>query len=355
MPEEIKTAVTPESNGGTQQTNVPDNLMGLLNDIGLGSSPAASQETAKSTTETNTLPAQNAAAASQSQDGQAAQTLAQNASETTTATPTPPDADKEKINAIERAIASNPQLRAQYLSELYGVSIQAPLPSGQQAGQQLPAGQANQQQQVVNPQAAQQNAFPGFQQQVEVPSDEEFDPYSKSHMLSLIQSALVPYGHYIQSSIQQEEQARQQAAQAQQQAYIQQTEQNIQTLMEKNLPGWKDVYNSPEPTLEQNVLADFSEKAFAQALHDYPREVWTHPKVQADVALKIAPQIKNLATKLGVAFAQPVQADTAKQKAAAREMYVESSNALPATNLTDFDRAAKKGDTLGMIKALGIV
>lgn len=266
----------------------------------------------------------------------------------------PVDSDREKIAALERVIASNPDLRAAYIRQLYGAPEESPpIPEF------IPATESVN---IIPSNTPQLQELPMFPKGAELPEDVKFDPYNKEHMLSLIQQALNPFATYIQQQHQQEVQYQQAMAQQERLQIQKQANDQLHVMLDEQLPGIREMFQKQNPTFEEHVLSDFIHTTFKKAMQGYPKEVWLHPKAHQDVVLKIAPGIKQLAGKLGLAFNPADRDESAKASARdmardmAREMYVESSHVTPARYADrEFDMAHKAGNVSEMIRLSGLI
>lgn len=245
------------------------------------------------------------------------------------------DSLKQKVNELQRVIASDPYLRAQYARAKYGDGTQF------QQEQYQPQYTPEQYAQYQQEQQAQQGL--PFQ-------PDEYDFTSLEHQTALInhllQQQLQPFKQYIES-VQQEEQM-----QLRQQAYqkVQELDAGINDQFEKVLPGYKEWFQ--QDTEESEVLGDIVSIQFEKALNELCPDSrhWHNPKLHADVVSKIAPKIQRLATKLGFQITTP---DNTAVKAKAKETFVEGSNAIPASSGGNaFEKALESGNLAEAMAAL---
>lgn len=250
-------------------------------------------------------------------------------------------------NALLREIAMDPGLTQQYVQQQYQPPVYAPAPA--------PA-------QYQEPQAP------------ELPFDEfSFDPNNPEHHKALITQIAAPLFDQVQQvnqRFQQEEQARQ----AQQmQAVAQQANEKAVAFLDTYVPGFAGIADklSKGETLKAAERAVFNEAVNAesamfngyamqmaqqagipyQQAYDY---VTHNVQIRAQIAQQIGPQIKTYAKEIGL-VSQPTskpQLPPEAQKQMKREMYVESSNAVPAANAGGFEKALESGDAFQMIRAL---
>jgi hypothetical protein len=266
------------------------------------------------------------------------------ASEATVSEPDPKD---QEIELLRRAVAANPQMRHEYEMAKFG---QSSLPQPPQYQQPQPVYQE------PEPQPEPQNDW-------SLPfAPEEYDPADPRHQMQLVQSvvanqvtqALQPALEYIEHLKQQD--AQEQQTQLYQQVNTMETE--IHKQMDSFVPGFSDMYGQEQHTPEQQMVANYAYEVFGNTMKSmYPPTVqngygqavnplWGNPKVQAEVIKQIGPQVKAIASRLGLS--QPTaQAPVNPQMA--REAYVEPSNAVPSVNANAFETAAQHNDLLGML------
>lgn len=258
-----------------------------------------------------------------------------------TTDPTPEDLERqaeERRNALLREIAIDPDLTGQYVQQQY---------------------------QPAPPQTA--AAPPQKEQGVSLPFDEfSFDAGNPAHIQALFDARLNEVGGPMFEKLDFITQQFQQAQQAQQYQQIQQLEQeaNNKTVafLDTYVPGFSGIVEKVSKgerltATERAVLNEAvnAESAYFQA---YQRQGHQHVvydvQARAKIAQQIGPALKEYAKELGL-VAQPsakTPLTPEQQKQMKQEMYVESSNAVPAANAGNFDKAHQSGDTLQMIRAL---
>lgn len=240
----------------------------------------------------------------------------------------------EEIQRLQRIIATDPQKRALYEHEKYGI----PLPQPTQQAEQVQSGE-------LSLEDAFANQFPG----------EDFDPFNMKHQAFLQQMNLKPAFSYIEQ-LQKEEQEleKRQAMEANRQA-VENLNKGVQDLFTKGLPIVGDLLKAESLTDEQAFLIDAMESKFQKALVErFPERpdgshirLWASPEVHKEIVREILPPLKQLAAKLGLAQ----EASKTVNQQVARETYVESSNAVPSTTGNPFDDALAKGDVASALDA----
>jgi len=249
------------------------------------------------------------------------------------------DPVQEELQRLKRIIALDPQKRAQYEAEKYGIQPQAPQPVQEQE-------QTTQKELSLEDEFAQ--AFPG----------EEYDPWSIKHQAFIQKYHLRPAFDYI-SQTQQVEQEHTQRQQAEQNAkQVENLNKGVQEQFAKGLPIVSELLAAESLNDEQQLLLDTMERKFQQALMEAfpPRQdgahlkLWSNPDVHKEIVSQVLPSVKNLAQKLGL-FDPPKPKPPVNQ-AMAREAYVEPSNAVPATTGNPFDEALKKDDYASAFAAI---
>lgn len=250
----------------------------------------------------------------------------------TTEQPTTPEEPSE-VEVLKRVIATHPELRERYVSEKFG--IQYIPPQQQQPQYQQPAQQ---------PQAPQ------------LPFNaEEWDPFNMEQQSALmshqLSQALAPAMQFIQ----QQQQENQMYAAQQQQQVISERETETRKLMDEHIPGFSQLASARDEgkaSMLERALLDTAYQRFTEEMQKgFAPDHWFNPRVQQEVLRQIAPEMKQLADKLGVS-AQTVTATPAPKPPGS---YVEPSAPVPQQSGNAFDAAYKKGDLLGMISTLGKV
>ncbi len=242
---------------------------------------------------------------------------------------TPPERDVE-LERLRRVIAGDPNLSSRYEQEIYreyGQPYQPPQPVQQQA-------QAQPQQTQTEPQ---------------LPFDEAtFDPTNVQHMAALmnyqLSQQLKPFGDYIQQD--QEREQRYQKEQADR--LMMEREVAVHETLDQHVPGYKDVLLSQNPTPEQVALYNTAQALFTQTVRQgYPEGLWLNEKVHKEVAARIAPQLKQVAGRLGLL-------KEAAKAAESKGFHVETSSTVPPAQAGGkrnlFAAAAEKGSLAGMLK-----
>ena len=232
------------------------------------------------------------------------------------------DQERLELMTLERQIAMNPAARQQYEAALGG---QGYIPQPVQPPQQWQAPQ----------------------QQAPIESMNGTDEYTQE-----LQKALFPLIQPLYGYVEEARQAEQRyQAEQRQQVFAQQVQAAdayMLDTLDKVLPGFKDAFSGTGGGLQQEIFQTYVDAAFRQAVNGRAPEMVLHPLVQKDILGKMLPQIKQAAATLGLQFGKPSEkAQTAKQ-----ETYVEPSGAVPTESKSQFDVAYKRGDTLGMAKAL---
>jgi hypothetical protein len=259
---------------------------------------------------------------------------------------------EERRNALLREIAMDPGLTQQY---------------------------AQQQYYPPQPQPQYQQPQPAQEQAPTLPFDEfTFDATNPEHMKALVAQQIQEVGNPLFETVEQLNQHFQQEEQAKQQSKLkdahQQANQKIIEFIDTYVPGFSQITEKvgKGDALSAVERAVFNEAVNAESAYfnayasqlaqqhnvgfnEAYNYVTHNVQMRADIAQKIGPAIKTYAKELGL-VAQPSTAKpkvTPEQKQEMeREMYVESSNAVPAANAGSFEKAHQKGDTLGMIAAL---
>jgi hypothetical protein len=241
--------------------------------------------------------------------------------------------DAERFALLERIVATDPSMRAQYEMERFGVApMQAPMQQPMAYPQQAQPGQPGQ---ALPP--PQQGQIPEFQ--------DGYDPYNPQHTAQLVgailQQSLAPFQEFIHHTQQKDVQYEQQSLLHQ----VNQVETQVDQLVNKQYPGYAE-----DPLLKRVVQEEF-QNYLAQR---YPcpqgqpyNPIWMHPLAHEEALSKIAPQVRQYYARLKGAL--PAQAAT--NTAMAREAYVEGSNAVVSQG-NPFADAEKKGDILGMVTAI---
>lgn len=260
---------------------------------------------------------------------------------TESALATPEDLEKhaeERRNALLREIAIDPDLTGQYVQQQYYQPPQAP----QQEQPQTPQGNT-------------------------LPFDEfSFDANNPEHIQAIFDARLNEIGGPMFETIQRIEQRFQQEEAARQQQQVQELESfaNKKTVefLDTYVPGFSGIVDkvskgerlsaSEKAVLNEAVNAESAYfQAYRQQGHQY---VAYDVQARAKIAQQIGPALKEYAKELGL-VAQPsakTQLTPEQQQQMKQEMYVESSNAVPAANTGTFDKAYQAGDPLQMIRAL---
>jgi len=246
-----------------------------------------------------------------------------------------------ELERLQRVIAADPNLRANYLADKFGHLQPQPIIQQQPVYQQP--------QQPVQQQLHQYQA-PPVQQTPALPfQPEDYDPFNLDHqqavMNMMLQRQLQPFSEFVQS----QQRENQILAQQAQQQRVNGMEANIQEKLNESIPGFNEAFK-PTATFDQKIIKNAAISAFSEAMQAYPQEYWGSDAVHQEVIQKISPQLNTLAQRLGVSA--QASSSSAQKQAMAREMNVVSSNAVPSNQSNPFDTAAKKKDTLGMIAAL---
>lgn len=267
--------------------------------------------------------------------------------EQTTTEPADNEADAEaRRTALLREIAIDPALTNQYIQQTY----------------QAPQQQVQQQTQV--------------DQAPVLPFDEfSFDPANPAHQQAMLDARLNEVGGPLFQKIdvlaqrfEQEDQQRQ--AQQMQQA-MQQTNEKIVDLLDTYVPGLRSLADkmTKNETTSAKERAVWTEAVNAETYHmqviaqqiaqqeNVPFQqaynyVSHNGQLRAQISQQIGPYLQDFAKDIGL-VSQPKSTLTPEQKQQIkRESYVESSSAVPASAAGNFEKAAKKGDSLSMIAAL---
>lgn len=252
-----------------------------------------------------------------------------------------PSKEDDEVAILRRVVASDPNLSARYEYEKFGP---APAPLWQQ-----PQAQQPQQQPVAQKPAEPQD------EPAKLPFDaDDFDPTDLNHQMSLIghvlQQSLKPFSEFIEKQNQQEVQEQQERMNT----HVQQLEDGVRDLMNKDFPGFADFYKKKAVSPAEKAIVRFAHDEFSEVMKRYNPNQWGNPKVHQAVIKEISPNVKALAEKLGV-FASNTEASAkeALKKEKAKESYVESSNAIPTGAGNVFDKAYKAGDIDAMFDAIG--
>lgn len=229
---------------------------------------------------------------------------------------------------------------------------------------------------AINPAATQQYAQQQYQQQYQpqqqqvdqgpiLPFDEfSYDPNNADHQRALIAAQLQEVGGPLfdkLNAITQRFEAEEEAKQVEQfKEVASQANNKTVEFLDTYVPGFGNIAgklgkNEPLTAVERAV---FNEAVNAEsALFEmYEAQGYTdvrwNVQARAHIAQQIGPALQQYAKDLGL-VAQPSKPKLTpeQQKVMKQEMYVESSNAVPA-NASSFDSAHAKGDIDGMIGAL---
>jgi hypothetical protein len=264
----------------------------------------------------------------------------------TPAEPTEPDPVntlKTEVDDLKRIIASDPTLRQQYYQSRYGIAPVAPPQPQQQYSQ-------------PEPQPAPQQTAGGYESLF----PEGYDPYNPEHAAKLLQAQLTPFASFIEEQRQQDAYAQQQQQQTQTQQQVANADKHMVELLDKQVPGYQAIVTMESGrTPEQKDYVALVENTLYRELGTRfpPRQdgshlaFWLNPKVHQEVVSAISPQLKRYAQILGISSAPPAPATVNREMA--REMAVESSNAVPVSTGNAFSQAAKKNDVAGMVAAIG--
>ena len=264
-------------------------------------------------------------------------------------------AEEQQVNAaaetkrleLMREIALDPALTQQYAQQQFYPQ------------QQLPAFQ---QPQFQQPQYQPQTQYQQPQEQeFQLPFDEfTYDSTNPEHQQALIAAQLHQIGGPLFQKIDQisqrfsQQEAQQQAAQQQQAAAY--ANQKTVEFLDTYVPGFagiaqKVIDKQPWDAKEEAIfsMAVNMESLFFQQFPQAMNDV----QARALIAQNIGPILQQKAKELGlVSQPRPQQLTPEVQQQMRQEMYVESSNAVPAANATNFDKARAKGDALSMISEL---
>lgn len=285
----------------------------------LSSTPAESTETTSGSsepTETSETPAQG-------------ETPSQS-SEAPKATELQSVKESDELGDIQRVIASDPYLRAQYKSQKTGLPVEAFLVPPPEAQPQAAPVQQQQIQQVQPQPKTLEEMFP-----------EGFDAYDPKHQALMIQSqlgeALSPFAAFIQQ--QQAEIAYQQQVMQQQAGEAQRSK--LVDVLDTMVPGIKalDALPPEKMTAEHMAFGAFVEQRLAQELAQVNPAYARDERVLNAMLKQIEPEVKALASKLGIVQGKPV----ANNQALASS-HVESSTATQQASGSQFDELLKKGD-----------
>lgn len=233
----------------------------------------------------------------------------------------------EKPDELQELIASDPALAEKYLAEKYGVAPQQ---------QEQPVQEPVQQQQAQAEPVKNELPF----------APEEYDPMNIQHQQALVQQtiaqALEPALDYINHLKAQEDQEYRQMQHQQ----IQQTETSLRNEMDKHLAGFTDLASKPNPTVEEAAVVKMAFEKFEATMRKFPSDRWNNPELQKDVLRLIAPDVKQLSSKLGIGKPK------GKSKTQLQEDYVEPSSAVPAGSPNAFEKAFQAGDSDAMFDAV---
>lgn len=236
---------------------------------------------------------------------------------------------RAQLDVYKQIIASDPVKQAAY----YGVSpVQQQAPAPQQA-----------------------EVAPAELPEAELFGEEGFDPYNAKHQLKLLQ--------YNEQQKQQTVAAQQ--VESQNEQLLNQMDQQVLSAAEENMPGIKTLYEKPYEQLSDNeqTVRDKAEKLFTRKMYEkFPpnqlgpdgkpfNPVWLSPVAHREVMQSISGNVKTLSASLGLGLPAP-QGNPQAAEVARREMHVETSNAVPVDNSSDFEKAEAKNDLLGMVRAI---
>lgn len=247
--------------------------------------------------------------------------------------PESPEADpkEEELQRLKRIIATDPQKRALYEQERYGVQPVAPQPK--QAQQEAP-----------KPKSLDEAFAEAFQ-------GDDYDPFNMAHQAFITQFHLNPAMAYIDEVKAIDKQQEQQQRQRQIEQIATDADTSVQKLFIAQLPALEEWLKAESPSLEQKTLLEMMTRSFQAKLFEaFPERedqshlrLWMNPDVHQDVVRQVMPEVKQLASKLGLLEASLPAPKVNKDMA--RESYVESSNAVPAgAPVNPFDEALAKDD-----------
>lgn len=262
--------------------------------------------------------------------------------------PEPIDEDKaaeDKRAEILRQIAVNPHLSQQY---------------AQQYQQPQFYQQPQQQQQAFSPQLD-STITPIDEPQSVLPFDADtFDATDLSHQEALLTHKIEQVGQPLFEQLENIQkyftQAEQTVQQQQEQEAIQKSDEVALKLMDTYVPAFSGIIekmkNQETLSPKERSLVNTAANDEARLLEQYPQAVYD-PQLRAQIIQHIGVGVQELAQALGLESPASTPVVTPEQKQQyAREMYVESSNQVPVSTVTQFDKAHKTGDLLGMISAL---
>lgn len=259
------------------------------------------------------------------------------------------DPKEAELEALRRLIAMDPQKRHQYEIEKYGESSVKYQPVQSQP-------QEPQYQQPIQQQ-------PQAQSGLQLPFDpSEYDPTNAEHQIGMMAAImqhqlgqqLAPAMTYIQHLQQQEAAEQMNAVQGQ---YVE-LDKQIHKSMDSFVPGFSEWAVKPKSD-EEIIVREIAYSKFKETLqNEFPpndvdqfgrpfNSLWKNPKVHADILQRIGPNVKSMASRLGI-----VNKAASGGHQADQGMHVEPSSAVPATTRNSFDEAHKKGDIYGMLSAL---
>ncbi len=258
-------------------------------------------------------------------------------------TPTEPSTEEleqeaeARRNALLREIAIDPVLTNQY------------------AQQQYYSSQQPQQYQPPQPQLEPQSPA--------LPFDEfTFDANNPEHMKALMAAQIEEAGSPLFEKIDKIAQRFEKEEQQRQYQELRQVEdhanQKTVEFLDTYIPGFKGITDKVSKGENLNPIekAVFNEAVNAESyfLQQYPNAVYD-VQARAQIAQHIGPQLKEYAKALGL-VAQPgvktPQLTPEQKQVMSREMYVESSNAVPVSDAGSFEKAHKSGNLDQMIHAL---
>jgi len=225
-------------------------------------------------------------------------------------------------------------------------------------------------------QYAQRQQAPQQEEAPALPFDEfSFDPNNPQHMQALLDARLAEVGgplfekiNSIAERFEQEEQQRQ--AQHYQQVADAVNQKTVEFL-DTYVPSFAKIaekFGNDEPisAIERAVFNEAVNAESAMVIAHAQQLAQQHgvtvdqayhyainnPQIRTHIAQQIGPHLKKYASELGLVAQPKAQLTPEAKQQMKQEMYVESSNAVPASTVSSFEKALEKGDELSMIRAL---